>query len=125
MQKKFQLLAKLGEAAFQRYKLPNGKWMQAPISARYKARLRVETIKAGGEWNYDAEPKKSPFDRQLKGHKHVKLKALREENIAKNMAEMDDRIAAWREKKKKEYTWFDTVTMKTRQLRIKYRDTAK
>ncbi|CAI7862581.1 unnamed protein product [Closterium sp. NIES-54] len=66
----------------------NGKWRGAAISAKNRARLRRETLLAGEEWPYDA-PRKE-MKTKIKGHKHDKEAAVRQEKIAENMAKMPE-----------------------------------
>ncbi|CAI5474391.1 unnamed protein product [Closterium sp. Yama58-4] len=76
----------------------NGKWRGAEISAKNRARLRRETLLAGEEWRYDA-PRKE-MNTKMKGHKHDKEAAVRQEKIAENMAKMPELLEQMKRQKR-------------------------
>mmetsp|Transcript_20669 Transcript_20669/g.51767 ORF Transcript_20669/g.51767 Transcript_20669/m.51767 type:complete len:140 (-) Transcript_20669:140-559(-) len=85
------------------------KWHAPKFSKRRLADLKKEALAAGHEWPMaeyekpERPPGKSFHETRIffsKGHKDERLKPAREANIAKQMAEMPAKIAAWREAKK-------------------------
>lgn len=67
----------------------DGKWVRAAITARYRARLRKETLMAGGEWPYDRPRKEMKV--KMKGHKCDRIaaeKRARTEELMKKMPQM-------------------------------------
>ncbi|KAH7447774.1 hypothetical protein KP509_01G120700 [Ceratopteris richardii] len=79
----------------------DGKWVRPAISARYRNRLRKETLLSGEEWPYD-KPRKE-MKPKMKGHKCDRLaaeKRARTEELMKKMPQMlfDYKInrKAWR-----------------------------
>ncbi|KAH7447775.1 hypothetical protein KP509_01G120700 [Ceratopteris richardii] len=67
----------------------DGKWVRPAISARYRNRLRKETLLSGEEWPYD-KPRKE-MKPKMKGHKCDRLaaeKRARTEELMKKMPQM-------------------------------------
>lgn len=75
-----------------------GRWTPLAITARHRARLRKETLLAGGEWPYDA-PRK-PMKTRQKGHKVDREAALKRARTAELMEKMPQMLA---EMKKRTY----------------------
>ncbi|GAB4818433.1 hypothetical protein N2152v2_005479 [Parachlorella kessleri] len=114
------LLAKLGEAALKPQKVGDV-WRKAAISAKNVARLRREWLLAGKEWPYDPV-KEVPKPRKPKGHKHDKQKVVREKAIEANMANMEDRVAAYRKSNQlQNVSLLDRLLNTPKQLRLKQR----
>jgi len=81
----------LGEALFP--KKVNGNWRGAEISARYRAALRKEFLKAGVPWEWD-RPKK-PFSEHIfnkppKMNKHIRTKEIKIARITKALQKQDE-----------------------------------
>lgn len=113
-----QWLAKLGAEAFKPQKV-NGVWRKAVLSPLAAARLRKQYILEGREWPYE-KPPSEPKPIKCKGHKHDKLKAQRVATIEKNMEEMPQRIAAYRESRKlKDVSLLDRLLMTSKEIRAK------
>ncbi|MCO5548829.1 hypothetical protein L7F22_002291 [Adiantum nelumboides] len=82
-----QSLAELSKGFYGHWK--DGKWVRAAISARYRNRLRKETLLSGEEWAYD-KPRKE-MKPKMKGHKCDRLaaaKRARTEELMKKMPQM-------------------------------------
>lgn len=68
-----------------------GRWKPLAISARHRARLRKETLLAGGDWPYDA-PRKEMKTR-IKGHKVDRLAEQKRAKTAELMEKMPQMLA--------------------------------
>ncbi|KAL3159074.1 hypothetical protein ABBQ32_011072 [Trebouxia sp. C0010 RCD-2024] len=119
-------LKELGEKAFQPLKVGDI-WHKAAISAKSLAKLRRQTLAKGSEWQFDRDLPARPtgFLRKVKGHKHDKLAAARQEEIQKNLDGMAERIQKYRDSRKlKEASLLDQLLLTPKQLRLKqYRET--
>ncbi|BDA51115.1 hypothetical protein COCOBI_17-3350 [Coccomyxa sp. Obi] len=117
-------LKKFGEAAL-KPRLVNGIWHKPKVSARKAADLKKAALFEGREWPYPEEekkPNKRGFGqyKALKGHKHEKEQAIREEKIAENLADMPNKIAAYRESRKlKEGSLMDRLLSGVKERRMK------
>lgn len=68
-----------------------GRWTPLAISARHRAKIRKETLLAGGEWPYDA-PRK-PERTKMKGHKVDREAALKRARTVELMEKMPQMLA--------------------------------
>jgi len=76
---------------------PNGRYREAEISARKRAKIRKEALLAGLEWPHDAP--RRPEKPWMKGHKHEREAAARQGRIAELMEKMPQILADWRKRK--------------------------
>lgn len=115
-------LARLGAEAL-RPQFIGGVWRKAAISAKNQAKLRKAALLDGRDWFGDTgAPITPPKRRKPKGHKWERLRVIRHEQIAANMATMDEKIAAYRESKKlQDKNMLDLLTLSTKQRRLKDR----
>jgi hypothetical protein len=117
------LLARLGAEAL-RPQFVNGSWRKAAISAKNQARLRRETLLGGSPWIGDDinPPSDPPKRRKPKGHKHEREAVVRQQLILKNLRDMPQKIAEYKESRKlKEGSLLDRLTMTPKERRLKQR----
>lgn len=127
------ILKAMGEEAFQWFNItvgygPGAKVRkQRPLSGRQIAQLKKECLIRGEEWPYEhlaptaqkpiQHPKKWP-----KGHKHERLAVERQQNISKNMENMEKWIAESKARKRlpDDISPADRFFMSRKQLYNKY-----
>jgi hypothetical protein len=119
-----ELLKRLGKEALTAQK-HSGVWYKAAVSAKNAAKLRKEALLAGSEWPYEQPEPEAPKKVKLKGHKHDKLAAKRQDTIKKNLEDMPKKVAQYRASRKlKESPILQMLTLTPKQRLMKqYRET--
>jgi len=101
-----------------------GKWRAPAFSRRKIAELRRAVLGLDMAWPFEEPPRKEPAVRERKGHKHERMKHLREAKIEAALAKQPELVAAHRERQrahKTEASAFDRITMSTKELILKHR----
>ncbi|KAL2608275.1 hypothetical protein R1flu_026848 [Riccia fluitans] len=75
----------------------NGRWKPLAISARHRAKIRKETLLAGGDWTYDA-PRKE-MKTVMKGHKVDRLAEQKRAKTAELMEKMPQMLAEMKKRR--------------------------
>ena len=107
-----------------RPRLVGGRWHKPALSGKRAAKLRKETLLAGGDWPHDP-PRKPGKPLVFKGElKRARAKEDREALIAENLKQMPKWVAAHREERRavrrgEGMSLVDRILLTPKQLRAK------